>query len=165
MTARRKARGTASRLEALEETADQRRAAVEAAKDEAWGRVFSRMTREDRRAVDAFCDCEEENGAQWAEVRRLLSLASGPPLPSPFSEAAHTWQEQAADTPEGQPWPVPAHPDGFVTYFEAEATRADSAGTLYALAPALLTGARWSAAWWRMVAMLVREVGRQTLPR
>ncbi|CAM3623427.1 hypothetical protein [Deinococcus frigens] len=160
MTAKRKARGTVSRLEALEDTAAQRQAAVETAKEETWARVFNRMARADVEAIAAGDDCQEQSGPQWAEVRRLMTLATGPRLPHPVSEAAWDWHARYTKTPEGQPWPVPADPSSFAAYFEAEAARADAVGTWYMLAPALLTGARWMAAWWRLNAVLVLDMGR-----
>lgn len=159
MTGKRKARGTVSRLEVLEETADQRRAAVEAAKEATWGRVFDRMSSADRQAIDAYCECQEEAGPEWAKVWRLLELATGPIPPTAVSEAALDWQSRLLNTPEGQLWPLPADPDAFTAHFKAAAADSEAVGARVGLAPEALTGARWSAAWCRMMAILLSEAG------
>lgn len=160
MTAKRKPRGTLARLDVLEDTAATRREAVEAAKDAIWGRVFDGMTREDRQAVIALCDCQEENGEQWAEMERLSGGMTDPGPTDPVGKAAWAWQDAHINTPEGQPWPVPADPEAFAAYFDGEAAKADEAGACLPLAPLLQVDARWAAAWWRMVAAFLREVGR-----
>ncbi|MHA0040719.1 hypothetical protein [Deinococcus sp. PEB2-63] len=166
MTAKRKARGTVARLEALEGREAARREEVQA---RTWAQLEAaraQLTPGDAAAYrDALGILEGGDvGGVLARLRVACAhLGEGLPVEHPAKEDAEAWAELALSGPDGAPLtpPDPARVPAFVAYFEACGAWCDREAARVPLSPDVHRLARWGGALWRFDAALCAELGRQ----
>ncbi|WP_407543709.1 hypothetical protein Q0M94_27990 (plasmid) [Deinococcus radiomollis] len=160
-----KARGALARLEALENQARARVAAVEGEKTDTWANAALQLPAEQRSALHEHLNALENGGTRWAEVCRAAQALQGEPLEDSAGAAARAWSQALEDTPEGVLYPLP--PAGTAAYCELEAARCEAERLRLAeytwpegvTLEALDTVARGSAAWWHYEAAYAVELG------
>lgn len=145
------------RLAALEQAAEQARAARVAAFEETLRRAVQATPGDAVKSVQEWMELSERDPERARAIHESVSAVARP-LDHPAKEAALAWAEQLDATPEdGQLPPAPAGTAAFFTAEAADWERAlhDEASST----PDMQTAARWYAGLYRYRACLARELG------
>lgn len=109
-------RSVTARLELLEAKSQQRRSAIEAAKEAQIDAALEGLSDEDLKTLEESYTAIEERPAWYEEVSQTMQAVS---VPLEGGEAARAWSAQLDALPEGTARPLP--PLEAPAYFEAEA--------------------------------------------